>query len=165
MRDLQKIAKECMKELDVLGIEYGNIVSFKINTRFKSTWGQCKLLPNKKYEIDISQQLLNDTIPIKSLKSTIMHEILHTCKNCYNHGQVWKRYAERVSKAYGYNIKRCTSSEEKGVKEIKSVKKIIHQFVCNGCGQVVDRERESRFTKNYTEYRCGMCGSDFKKIF
>ncbi len=39
MRDLQVVTKECMKELDKIGIKYGNVVKFEVNTRAKSRWG------------------------------------------------------------------------------------------------------------------------------
>lgn len=164
MRDLQKIAKECMNELDIIGIEYGNITSFEVNTRAKKRWGQCKMVGGK-YSINISIRLLNENVPLESLKDTIIHEILHTCKGCMNHGEKWKRHADCVNRKYGYNIKRCSSCEEKGVERVATVKDVKHKFICEKCGQVICRTRESKFTKYYTFYSCGRCGGDFKKIF
>ena len=164
MRDLQKIARECMTELDNLGIEYGNIKSFEINTRAKKRWGQCKAVTDG-YTINISIRLLDEDTPLKSLKETVFHEILHTCKGCFNHGEMWKRYALKINKAYGYNIKRCTSASEKGVERITEAKQIKHKFVCENCGQVINRLKESKFTKYYTRYKCSACGGKFTKIF
>ena len=39
MRDLTAYAIECMTELDNIGIEYGNIIEFTVNTRAKKRWG------------------------------------------------------------------------------------------------------------------------------
>ena len=39
MLDLQEIALECMEELDAIGIEYGNVIEFEINTRAQRRWG------------------------------------------------------------------------------------------------------------------------------
>lgn len=164
MRDLQTIAKECMNELDNLGIVYGNIVTFEVNTRAKKRWGQCKKVHNG-YIINISIRLLDENVPIKSLKETILHEMLHTCENCFDHKETWKAYAYIVNKAYGYNIKRCTSASEKGIKEKTEIKHIKHKFICEKCGQVINRERESNFTRNYTRYACGICRGKFKKVF
>ena len=36
MKDLMKLAKECMSELDAIGVKYGNVVEWKVNTRAKS---------------------------------------------------------------------------------------------------------------------------------
>lgn len=33
MRDINVVAIECMRELDVIGIQYGNVVEFKVNYR------------------------------------------------------------------------------------------------------------------------------------
>lgn len=166
MKDLQVIAKQCMRELDVLGIEYGEIVSFEVNKRAKKRWGQCKVVSRNKYSINISYRLLEDDAPMIALKNTVIHEILHTCNGCWNHGETWKNHADKVNRVYGYGIKRCSSAEEKGIKEIKEdPKKIKHRFVCKGCGQTVDRMRESKFTKYHTLYRCGRCGCKFDKVF
>ena len=99
--------------IGVIALEFGKIVNFEINYRAKSRWGQCQR-KGSGYYINISDRLLQDDVPIKALKDTIIHEILHTCNGCMNHGTTWKNYADKVNKAYGYNIKRCTSAEEKG---------------------------------------------------
>lgn len=169
MRDLQSVARECMKELDKIGIKYGNVVKFEVNTRAKSRWGQCKNLGNNNFSINISIYLLDDTTDIKGLKNTILHELLHTCKGCQNHGTEWKRLAAIVNRAYGYNIKRTSSADDKGCtcKPDKSdtPKKIKHVLQCKHCGQKIIRYRDSKFTNNPDYYRCGVCGGKFEKIF
>lgn len=57
MRDLTAYAIECMTELDNIGIEYGNIIEFTVNTRAKKRWGQCKAVPGG-YSINISRVCL-----------------------------------------------------------------------------------------------------------
>ena len=49
MRDLEKYALECMEMLDNLGITYGNIKEFTVNTRALRRWGQCCKRPNGYY--------------------------------------------------------------------------------------------------------------------
>ena len=46
MKDLNKLYCECIKELDSIGVKYGNIVSVVVNTRAKKRWGQCKIVRN-----------------------------------------------------------------------------------------------------------------------
>lgn len=134
MRNLQKVAIECMYELDCIGIPYGEIERFTINTRAKSRWGQCKGLLTGKFEININQDLLNENNSLEGLKNTIIHELLHSCEDCMNHGQKWQEMADRVNKAYGYNIKRCSSQSEKGVVEYTE-KPIRYKYnvFCNQC--------------------------------
>ena len=42
MKDLKMVANECMSMLENVGIEYGNITKWEINTRAIKRWGQCK---------------------------------------------------------------------------------------------------------------------------
>ena len=166
MKDLKKMAQECMRELDAIGIEYGEVVSWEVNTRAKQRWGQCRHLGGNCHSINISSRLLQDDVSDDGAKNTIIHELLHTVKGCDNHGLNWQREAEKVNRAYGYNIKRCSSAEEKGVPETEATPRTVkHKFVCECCGQIITRTRESNFTKNYKDYRCGRCGGHFIKEF
>lgn len=166
MKDLFEVAEKCMVMLDDLGIEYGYILKWEINTRAKQRWGQCKRVVGG-YTINISSRLLADDVSDKSVEDTVLHELIHTVDGCFNHGEKWKRIASQVNYAYGYNIKRCSSAEEKGIVEIteKQPKAIKHQFKCKCCGKVYSRTRESNFTKNWKDYRCGVCNGEFDKLF
>jgi predicted SprT family Zn-dependent metalloprotease len=166
MKKLNELAIECMAELDEIGIQYGNVVKWEINTRAKKRWGLCTRLPNGNYVISISNRLLEDNVAEQSAKDTIIHELLHTVKGCMNHKAEWKYQADKVNRAYGYNIKRCTSYEEKGIERPEATpREIKHKFVCKDCGKVYTRTKESKFTKNWQRYRCGVCGGEFTKEF
>lgn len=168
MKNLYEVASICMYELESIGIKYGKIMNFTVNYRATTRWGQCRR-KNNGYYINISEKLLQDNAPLEALKDTIIHELLHTCEGCMNHGEKWKKYAEKVNKTYGYNIKRCSSAEEKGldVENIRAEKeqRAKHKFTCCGCGQTILRQRESNFTKYYENYTCGKCGGKFKKEY
>lgn len=164
MVDINEVVYNCCKKLDAIGIQYGKITSVTINTRAKKRWGQCKKV-GMCYEISISSMLIKDSVALVHLENTVIHEILHTCKGCMNHGATWKELASKVNRTYGYNIKRTNSFEEKGITPPTTNYAIKHKFVCKGCGQVIVRQRESDFTKRYNLYKCGRCKSDFEKIF
>lgn len=115
MRDLQMVARDCMSMLDCLKIPYCYDVRFTVNTRAKKRWGQCIRRVNGSYDININVILLDESTDIRGLENTILHELLHTCEGCMNHGAIWKKYAEMVYKAYGYNVKRTSDAYEKGV--------------------------------------------------
>lgn len=158
MKDLQLYAKICLEELDAIGVEYGNIVEFSINTRAKSRWGQCRYnRATKEYKINIASILLTEEASEKALKDTLFHEIIHTCDGCFDHGREWQSVADLVNDCYAMNIKRCTTSEEKGV-DLERTKNYKYYFKCSKCGQVVKRQRESQFTRMYSKYGCGRCG-------
>ena len=163
-KDLWKIAVECIEELEAINIQVGKILSFEINYTANRRWGQCCRKPNGWHTINISYKLLANDVDIKALKDTLFHELLHTCDGCMNHGTRWKNYADRVNKAYGYNIKRCTSAEEKNIEDDRE-KLAKYKFVCEDCGQVIYRQKASNFTKNYNLYTCGRCHGKFKRVF
>lgn len=165
MKDLWVYAKKCMKKLDAIGIQYGTIKEWNLNTRAKRRWGQCRKLPEGGYSINISAILLQDDVSDAVLENTIIHELLHSCKGCMNHGVLWKQKAALVNTMYPqYHIKRTISAEEMGIAVEPSIS-IKHKFVCKNCGNVITRQRESKFTRNYTMYRCGKCGGRLKKEF
>ena len=166
MRNLNVVAIECMRELDVANIPYRTVRKWEVNTRAKSRWGQCKQVSRGIFDININIDLLREENDIDGLKNTIIHELLHTCEGCMNHGDKWKMYADKVNRYYGYNISRCSNADEKGVTvKRENTRKVIHRFKCAGCGQVIERQRESKFTKYYHNYKCGVCGCKFEKIF
>ena len=116
------------------------------------------------YTISISSRLLADDVADYGAIDTIIHELLHTVKGCMNHKEPWKREADKVNRAYGYNIKRTATCEECGVEPIEDTpQEIKYQFKCKDCGKVYSRTRASRFTKNWQNYRCGVCGGEFTK--
>ena len=164
MRNLTQYANECMKMLDALHIKYAPVKAFCVNTRATGRWGICKKQGNA-FIIEISSVLLDERNPEQALVETILHELLHTCYGCQNHGARWKSYAAKVNQAYGLNIKGRNSAEEKGIVVETRAKKIAHKFRCESCGAVVERQRESAFTKNYRAYRCSRCGGKFEKLF
>lgn len=170
MKDLMLLYDNCLSKLEDLGIEIGVIQSVETNSRAKSRWGRCRrreAYSGTMYAIEISSELLKDEVSDKAAEETMLHELIHTCKGCFNHGPEWKRIAEKVNRAYGYNVKRVTSAEEKGI-EVKrpDIKKIAkYKFVCMGCGQEIYRQRESNFTRNSNRYRCAICGGSFKQEY
>jgi len=116
MKDLQKLIAQCENDLLSIGIQPGKVAKWSINTRAKSRWGQCKQVGNSVFEINISQQLLQDNITDQAVKDTILHELLHTIDGCMGHKGKWKELAAKVNKELPqYKIKRTTGSVEKGI--------------------------------------------------
>lgn len=78
MKDLNTYVVQCKQDLNLLGIPYGNVHRWEINTRAKSRWGLCKYLKGGDFVISIAQMLLEDGVDEQALKDTIVHELLHT---------------------------------------------------------------------------------------
>ncbi len=165
MKNLVEIYARCTNMLDDIGIEYGTIFNVTINTRAKRRWGLCHKIADGIFKIEISSRLMEDDIDMKQVEDTLIHELLHTCKGCMNHGAEWKKLADKVNRAYGYNIKRTASYAEVGISESERESFAKHKFTCCRCGKSILRQRESKFTKNWQRYHCGICGGSFKKDF
>lgn len=163
MTYLNQVAKECMAKLDAINIPYSKNVDFNTSKRYKVKWGQC----SKRYDgyhITINN-ILADEKYHDGLENTLMHELLHTCPGCMNHGALWKAYSRMVFNYYGIDITRTNSSKEKGVDEsLIKHEPIRYRFKCEGCGQIINRRRESKFTRNYTHYVCGECHGKLMRV-
>ena len=97
----------------------------------------------------------------KELLHTMIHELLHTYKDSHNHGPNWKKRAAIIKEKTGIEIERI-HHDIPGLEEVD--KKNKAGFRCQKCGHEVYRGYSSKFTKNYSFYRCGMCGGEFEKI-
>lgn len=155
MKNVWDLLNICREQLEELGIEYGDIYNVKVNSRAKSRWGRCSS-NYYGFEIEISDRLLADDIDDMATLNTMMHEVLHTCDNCMNHGKEWQRLADIVNKAYGYNIKRTTSADEKGIvyESRESYHYIVH---CNGCKHQWKYKRHSKIV-DCCERNAATCG-------
>lgn len=164
MKDLNAYANICLNELHRLGIYPNHISAFSINTRAKHRWGQCKRV-NGIYSISISASLLEDDAPEKALKDTLFHELLHAVDGCFNHGEKWQKLAEKVNKAYGYDIKRCTSQEEKGV-QLCADSDYHYIITCKKCNTTWRYMRNSKVVKacRTNTARCSCGGKNFLVI-
>lgn len=164
MRNLKEYANRCMKQLDDIGVEYGAVLSFQINTRAKHRWGQCiRLYSNGLvcFTININTMLLDEKNSEQALIDTLMHELLHTCKGCFTHKNEWKRLAEKVNKIYNYNIKRTVSAVDYGIEiETEDIAEPKYKIQCTGCGQVYTRQRKSKVVAHPENYRCYDCGGE-----
>ena len=123
---LQKLYKECIQELNRIGINFEDKeINIILSKRNNKRYGCCRLeSPNcdyknvtrkgfkyiikyddyKKYTIEISKWVLN--LDESIIKNTIIHELLHCLPYCNNHGVKFKEYANIINRQLGYNISR-----------------------------------------------------------
>lgn len=169
MRDeiyyLMDSAERCKKNLRDLGIPFSEGTVFVLKKRStKSIWGKC----TRRYgEFTVTiDPMLCDGKHMFGLDSTMYHELLHTCPDCWDHGKTWKHYAEIVNQNTGALVQRTDSAENKGVsrEEYLAAIKPKYAYKCKGCGQMVYKTRACAFTKHPERYRCGICKSDFVMV-
>ena len=161
MKDLNKIALECMAELDALNIPYVKPSKITVNTRAKSRWGQCRRVSKTEFTINISERILRDDVSDAATKNTVIHELLHTIEGCQNHGPKWKRYANQVNRSYPkYNIQTTTSEAEKGI----APEPVVYKYMveCLACKHKRGYTRRSKVTMHPELFRCGSCNGQLK---
>ena len=155
--ELQRLLTECLQELGMLGIyPSGKIVAIRENSRAKKRLGCCKKRDSKgqEYELEVSTLLKGQDE--KTIKEIIIHEILHTCKGCFNHGSRWHRLAEQVYRAYGYRIESTADYKRLNLEEELN-KQYRYCIRCQGCGNTFFRMRAGKIVKYPDLYRCGLC--------
>ena len=168
MKDLKMMFDTALEMVGECGIEYGNITSVTINYRAKSRFAQCKYnRAMNTYSINVNHLILDDNADEDKIMSTLIHEILHTCKGCMNHGKQWKQYGQIVKNNFGYDIARTSSYSDFGItnpydNDERAKRKNNYVFRCVGCGQTIKKERMSKFVQYYKNYTCGICGCDFE---
>ena len=169
MRNLEAYIPKTIEILQACDIPYGKVVALEPNSRFRARWGDCRYVDRKAqtFRIRISTYLLDEAVPARSLLETLLHEYLHTCPGCQNHGAQWKRYAAKINARYGYSIKRINSEKDKEVPDgmiqhRHMERKYIMQ--CCGCGKLFRYARRSRVYNMPERYHCGTCGGKLRKV-
>lgn len=119
-----------------------------LNSRAKMRFGRC-IKQGSIYVIELSTELTE----IWAMKQTLAHEILHTCFGCHNHGNRWKRYAELMNSAYGYQIHRVDPPLVLGAKHPP----VRYRLRCTSCGAEICRMKRSKLVEHPDLYRC-RCG-------
>lgn len=157
------LLKKGIKQVIAAGIEPGNIdPEVKVNTRAKKRFGLCTRTRGALYEykIEINHQLLNTNE--KTAMNTIVHEILHTCKGCMNHGKLWMSYARKMNEMYGYNITKTSSYEKMGLEKPKP--KYLIKCKSSKCSVEIPRYKKSKTVTHIDRYACPKCRGKLKVI-
>jgi len=165
MRDIHAVLGDALQMVEDAGISTGNILGISTNSRLSRTWGRCRTritYGETTHRIEIQPFLLDERVPEKTLMEVMIHEVLHTCEGCQNHGSKWKRLAALINQKYGYSIERTVTEESRnstqGIRKTR-IRRVNHSFRCRSCGKVYNRERASNFTKYPSMYRCS-CGAN-----
>lgn len=165
MKDLMSLVEICKADLDGLGIKYGKVSNWTVNTRAKCRLGQCRKIAAGLFDINISEALLKEDVDDQITLNTIMHELLHTVPGCFTHKGKWKLYADYVNKKLTqYTIKRVAKESEVDITIDR--KQPVYKYIlrCTKCGQEIKRQKETKVVTNYKRYRCGKCGGKLERI-
>lgn len=156
MLNANELLQKGLEQVRAVGIIPGKInPNVILNSRAKFRFGLCRYKKNGPYlyEIELNPRLLE--VDEVSAMNTVVHEILHSCEGCMNHGPRWKSYARIVNNKYGYNIKTCSSFDERGLERPKS--KYVLKCKNPKCGHEYGKTRMTKSVRDCSGYRCHKC--------
>lgn len=116
---INRMLAECIGLMRELGVPISDSICPEvILVGTHSYYGRCnpkgslKRFTEFDYYIEISGHTLQNTE--KSLRNTLIHELIHTVPDGLCHTGEWKKWAKYVSEKTGYNIQRlsCDETEE-----------------------------------------------------
>lgn len=110
----QKLIKECVELLNKLNAPISKSVYFKLSSGY-SRYGYCKRNVravnarerNYEYTVAINKYLVHD----EDIKTTVIHELLHTIDDKLGHKGEWKKWATFVRNNTPYDVERTASYE------------------------------------------------------
>ena len=110
-----------------------------------------------KYMLDTNEQ---------EIRQVLAHELCHACERGKGHDEYFYHYARMLELAYGYNINRLASAESSKLFREASgyAKKTNYQVKCDGCGQLISRNRMCKIIAHPENYACGRCGGKFHPV-
>lgn len=158
--ELNSLMSRLWQQLRGLGIPVSKKLdpAVRVNTRARRRLGCCYYYPGEACAVEVSVRILQDP---DLLRTTLVHELLHTCPGCRDHGLRWKSYATIANKALGLDIQRTVRLEEESQPlRHEEVKYILE---CQSCGARIERMRMSKAVKSPWRYRC-RCGGKLKRI-
>lgn len=171
MKDLKRLYMECVEEARSVGLDISdNITGIEVNSRLSRALGRCcarYAIGGYVYRIEINPCILADGIEDVIPKNTIMHELIHTCMGCMNHGAEFQRRALMVNRRLGYHVSTTTEAARLEAAGVTLKRATMHYgIMCHKCGQLVEkRARWSSTLDRIESYRhAGTCGGSLYVI-
>ena len=128
----------------------------RLNRRARTRVGCC-IRQGGRYTIELAERLAQGSGE-GAILQVLVHEVLHTCYGCSNHGKRWQSYAQRMNAAYGYRIRRTSGLAELGLEDDRPVRWWV---VCMKCGERIPRMKRSPLVDRPERYRC-RCGGTLR---
>ena len=118
-----------------------------LSSRMKRSLGITYRHASGTYQVKINT-ILDDKLHPDRIKEIILHELLHTCPDCMNHGRSWKNHAARVMYYFPqYHISRLAK-----VKNYATCR-----YKCKHCGI-----KQYAYSSKKTKVYCPYCGRKMK---
>ena len=162
---------DCKNQLAKLGYELQDDIPLVFNNRVTNSYGRCFITRNRYTgntvvkKIELSSKLL----PImnrEEIRDTVMHECIHAIPECHgaHHKGAWKRIANEVNRAYGYDITRTSSLEDTEAYAKFVEQKTNYVCKCEKCGHEWHYQRMSNCVRNPSNYTHTGCGGHLVRV-
>lgn len=154
MSDTDRIMKIVGEIKEMTNLPFGKILSISIKD-VTSYLGMCSKTADG-FNLTFSTYILGNE---ELLKNTIAHELVHTIKGCYNHGDLFKATGKSLER-YGFQgvDERVSDAEEM---EIAKKNKAKYVLSCVKCGKQWYRQKKSKMVTQPWNYGC-KCGGMLK---
>lgn len=120
--------------------------------------GQCETTyPHGRFEereclIFLNRAFLSGYMSSESLRSTIMHEIVHTFDECNNHGMAFQCWGNLIRQSFGIDIGGTRADEKEKCEfaraNVSSAKDIV---VCLDCGHYWTFSRKTKYVVEFAQ--------------
>lgn len=167
MKNLSRLFSETLSEAHSIGLDVSDeIVSVTVNSRLSRALGRCSKVwdawrGHYVFKIEVQPNMLADGLDDRVPKNTIMHELIHTCAGCFNHGPEFQYRAGIVNRKLGYDVHTTSDSEQlKAAGVVLKEASYNYGIVCDKCGRMVQkRKRWSSTLERIGDFRHGgSCG-------
>ena len=113
---INRMLAECIAQMKELGVPISDSICPEVRLIGSDAYyakcrgkGILKIYNEYVYYIEVSGYSIDNTE--KSLRNTLIHELIHTVPDGMRHTGEWKRWAKYVSENTPYNIKRLDGDE------------------------------------------------------
>lgn len=163
MHNVYTLFREVKKDAISLDIPFNDIADVIISKRAKRRFGSCKYNEeDDAYYISVSEFILDDNVPIWPIKETLMHELIHSCDGCMNHGDEFKKWANIAGKL-GYKVTRTKNRADFNLKN-RELPPTKYSISCTKCGHTYHRSKMCKLVKTPERFRCGECGNRLIRV-
>ena len=163
-QDFQSDFNYCYKQLVAI---FPEINKNKYNLIFNYTalkrLGQCSYKGPNKYEIQLNYHFAQ-ICDVSAVRNTIMHELLHSLKDCMKHTGRWKIAANKINHEYNYHISRTSLySDYHDFRLDAKPKTKKYRIQCQDCGRISEYYKCSKIVKELmrnpksTNFWCKRC--------
>lgn len=175
--EINDMLERLSRTLRDIGIPISDSICPKVRlSKAHSFFGQCipkgahRRFPEG-YDFLIALSVFTLGNSYRSIENTLVHELLHTCPGCLNHGPQWKAHAEVVRKRLHLDIKRVhgdkTPSDIANLRAGRKKSPFRYMVYCPNCGASWKYRKAGRVVRyaDKCTCACGYVGMKLKNLF